>query len=261
VKYKRSKQNISYYCYRLSIVIILALLACGVAGVSKAFNVWHETPALAQPIKTATSSNSAVNSASKTRYTNHFDQLHAQKTGSLENPECAIAVERAIAAASGLGLSGGSSGNRGQSNSSSPAHTVNTAPVDTAAPLLITESDSTRAIAFDSVTCKAEPFTVTSAIDWATGADGQTRVSLFAMNIGPSFGDPDTSSITVDAEDFTHNRYPLLVEAVSEVSGYAGLNMVVVRLDESLGPVGDVLLRIHAHGKTSNSARITIPPV
>src|SRR5258705_7820021 len=78
------------------------------------------------------------------------------------------------------------------------------------------------------------------------------------MNIGPSFGDPDASSITVDAEDFAQNHYPLLVESVSEVPGYPGLNMVVVRLDESLGSVGDVLISIHAHGKTSNRARVGI---
>src|SRR4029077_16528366 len=104
----------------------------------------------------------------------------------------------------------------------------------------------------------AEPFTPTTLIPWALAADQQTRISLFAMNIGPSFGDPNASSVTVDAEDFAQNHYPLLVEDVSEVPGYPGLMMVVVRLDENLGSVGDVLLTIHAHGQASNTARVGI---
>lgn len=78
------------------------------------------------------------------------------------------------------------------------------------------------------------------------------------MNVGPSFGDPAAASITANAEDFAHNRYPLLVEYVGDVPGYPWLKMLIVRLNENLGPVGDVLVSIHAHGKTSNRVRVGI---
>ena len=181
----------------------------------------------------------------------HLEELALDSQGRL-----LVAVERAIALATASGLLARSNG-PSSSDVFSPSQPLNTSG-DAAAPLLITEADSTRAIVLDSVTCKGEPFTSRSVIPWSGAADQQTRVSLFAMNIGPSFGDPDVASITVDAEDFAHNHYPLLVESVSEVPGYPGLNMVVVRLDESLGSVGDVLMSIHAHGKTSNRGRVGI---
>ena len=48
-------------------------------------------------------------------------------------------------------------------------------------PVLISQADSTRAIAFDSVTHRREPFTTTAQI--AFGADSATRIMLFAMNL------------------------------------------------------------------------------
>ena len=131
-------------------------------------------------------------------------------------------------------------------------------PSTAAAPLLITESDSTRAIALESTTWNGEPFVPTTLTSLSLSADRQTRISLFAMNVGPSFGDPDASSITANAEDFAHKRYPLLVEYVGDVPGYPWLKMVIVRLNETLGLVGDVLISVHAHGETSNRVRVGI---
>src|SRR5258705_12146634 len=76
-----------------------------------------------------------------------------------------------------------------------------------ARPLLLTEYDSTRAIALESTTFGGEPFLPTTP--FPLGSDRQTRISLFAMNVGPSFDDPTASSSTANAEDFAHHRYPL----------------------------------------------------
>jgi hypothetical protein len=51
--------------------------------------------------------------------------------------------------------------------------------------------------------------------------DRQTRISLFAMNIGPAFGDPD-AVVSADAEDADQNLYPLQVEYFSELQLYTG---------------------------------------
>src|ERR1041385_9333834 len=48
-------------------------------------------------------------------------------------------------------------------------------------PVLISQSDSTRAIAFDSVTHRREPFNTTADIKF--GSDSATRIMLFAMNL------------------------------------------------------------------------------
>ena len=120
-------------------------------------------------------------------------------------------------------------------------------------PLLITEIDSTRAIALDSITFKGEPFNPTNFIAWNPGLDRQTRLTFFVLNIGAAFGDNDASSITADAEDSNHSHYPLLVEKFGELPVYSGLNMVVVRLAEGLATTGDVL------GQNSGPKPATLP--
>jgi hypothetical protein len=175
------------------------------------------------------------------------------------SPRGALAFEVALAATGGAGLPGRFNSLRGpeiKSVSLPAEHTQNLSSA--AAPMLITEVDTSRAIAFDTATIKAEPFTSTTPLAWSPLGDHQTRISLFAMNIGPAFGDVDPSSITADAVDFAENHYPLTVEHFSELPIYAGLYMLVVRLNENLGSVGDVLVRIQAHGQTSNAARIGI---
>ena len=126
-----------------------------------------------------------------------------------------------------------------------------------AAPLLLTKQDSMRAVAVETVTLKSEPFTATTQVPWCVSCDSQTRISLFAINVGPSFGDTN-ASVSADAEDVAHRHYQLRVEYLGEVPGFPWLTMLVVRLNEDLGSVGDVLVTINAHGATSNRVRIGI---
>lgn len=121
------------------------------------------------------------------------------------------------------------------------------------APVLLTQASSTRGIALDSVTNVAEPLPLQSPI--AFGGDGRTRVMLFATNLTLATGE-SASAVTADAEDATRFRYPLTVEYVGAVPGQSWLTAVVVRLNDSLGDVGDVLIGITYHGMTSNRVRI-----
>src|SRR5690348_9552376 len=64
-------------------------------------------------------------------------------------------------------------------------------------PTLISQADSTRAIAFDSVTHRREPFTTTAEVKF--GSDSATRIMLFAMNLQLQPGETSTA-VTADAE-------------------------------------------------------------
>lgn len=120
-------------------------------------------------------------------------------------------------------------------------------------PVLVSEETSTRAIALDSVTWRRDPFPLNS-IQW--GIDSRTRVMLFAMNIQPPA--EGISVVSADAEDATHRIYPLTVEYVGKVPGLDWLNCIIVRLNDSMNDVGDVLVHITVRGNPSNRVRLSL---
>ena len=122
-------------------------------------------------------------------------------------------------------------------------------------PVLISEETSTRAIAVDSVTLSRDPFALTSPVRW--GSDTRTRIMIFAMNLELLPGE-NLSIIAADAEDASHQVYPLTVEYVGKVSGFDWLSCLVIRLHDDMGEVGDVLVRVNARGLPSNRVRIGI---
>lgn len=125
-------------------------------------------------------------------------------------------------------------------------------------PILISQSDSTRAIAFDSVTRQREPFSTTTEIKF--GPDHATRIMLFAMNLSLAPGEP-AGAITAEAEDAGHNLYPLTVETVRQVPEQPWATSVVMRLPDNLPQTGDVLVRITYRGQASNRVRVGIGQV
>jgi len=145
-------------------------------------------------------------------------------------------------------------------------------------PTLISTSTTTRAIALESVTMHAEPFSLASEGNF-NAADPRTRIEIFCMNLDFLAGETslsgnilvgDPNALTVDAEDAAHNHYPLKVEYVAQVpplldsqgnitTDFRGLYMVIVRLNDSMtGNLGDVLLRLSLHGMSSNRVRTAI---
>ena len=235
----------------------MLMLGCAITGAVKALTAWQIVSA--SRVSESSTTAKRVMGANATKYGNN-DSQHSRIVDVAGSPVDAIAFEHAVAVASGSSLYGPYSilHKPDSSKLSFPSHSSTSAPFyQSAAPLLVTEADTARAIALESVTCKAEPFTSTTLTSWAFGVDRLTRISLFAMNIGASFGDT-ASSVTADAEDSARNHYPLQVEYLSELPVYPGLYMVVVRLNENLESVGDVLVRIYAHGQVSNVGRIGI---
>src|ERR1041385_802726 len=94
-------------------------------------------------------------------------------------------------------------------------------------PTLISHADSTRAIAFESVTRQREPFTTTAQLKF--GSDSATRVMLFAMNLQLQPGET-ASAVTADAEDANHTTYNLIVEHVGSIPDQPWATSLVVRL-------------------------------
>jgi uncharacterized protein GlcG (DUF336 family) len=119
--------------------------------------------------------------------------------------------------------------------------------------ILISQETSTRAIALDSVTQKHEPFKSTSEVTW--GNDNRTRVMLFAMGLDRN---TPPSDISANAEDASHTIYPLTVEYIGPVPEQDWVTSVVVRLDDQMTDLGDVLIRISYQGVSSNRVRVGI---
>ncbi|HUQ31790.1 MAG TPA: hypothetical protein VM095_06710, partial [Pyrinomonadaceae bacterium] len=129
------------------------------------------------------------------------------------------------------------------------------AAAQTARPTLISEATSTRAVAFDSVTKIREPFPLTSSIQF--GADNRTRVMLFAANLSLQPSDV-ASSITAEAEDGAHKVYPLQVEYAGPLPEQSWVTAIVVRLNDEMGDLGDVLVKVTYRGQASNRVRVGI---
>ena len=145
-------------------------------------------------------------------------------------------------------------------------------------PVLLTEGtgQTTRAVAYEAVTGRSEPFPVLSAVNWnadkSNTRDQQTRVMLFAMNLGLLAGE-GANALTADAQDGSGRVYPLKVEALTkppydifDVDGKQHVAQpqdwlwaVTLRLDDQMtDTLGDVLVRINLHGLSSNRVRIAV---
>lgn len=125
----------------------------------------------------------------------------------------------------------------------------------TGRPVLLSNSASTRAVALESVTMRPEPFPLTASVKF--GPDIRTRITIFAMNLDLLAGE-SANALSADAEDAAHNRYPLAVEYVGQVPGFEGVYMIIVRLNDNMGDLGDVLIRLNLHGVASNRVRIGV---
>jgi uncharacterized protein (DUF1800 family) len=145
-------------------------------------------------------------------------------------------------------------------------------------PVLLTEGtgQTTRAVAYEAVTFRSEPFPVVSTVNWnadkANTRDQQTRIMLFAMGL-PLLAGEGANALSADAQDASGRLYPLKVEALSkpayDIFDLAGkqhvaqsqdwLWAVTLRLDDAMtDTLGDVLVRINLHGLSSNRVRIAI---
>jgi hypothetical protein len=133
-------------------------------------------------------------------------------------------------------------------------HKINYAANQT--PILITEAETGRAIALDSVTMMRDPFPLNTVLNFSQ--DGRTRLMLFAFNI-ELLGSENSSVVTAWAED-AQGRYPLTVESVSKVPNFSWLTQVVVRLPDQLANKDEVLVSIELREIASNKALVKLKP-
>lgn len=124
-------------------------------------------------------------------------------------------------------------------------------------PVLVTEPNSNRAMAVDSVTFLHDPFSVISNYNFS--ADRRTRIMLLTVNLNLLPGE-DASVLKIQAEDSRGNVYLLPVEAVKKVPGFEWLTQVLVKLPDDLNNAGDILVNINLRGAVSNKGLISIAP-
>ena len=100
-----------------------------------------------------------------------------------------------------------------------------------------------------------EPFRLTYEYPWSD--DIRTRLVLFVTNIdlGTAGNPPD---VMVVLEDSSGKLYPLTVEHAARVAGIESLNRIIVRLNDDLTEVGDVLVRVTYKGLKSEPLRLGI---
>jgi hypothetical protein len=117
-----------------------------------------------------------------------------------------------------------------------------------AAPIVLTETGTSRAVAFDSVTQVKGPFTITGLFNFS--ADRLTRVMIHTSSLGQiSFND-----LTVRI-----NGVPMTIETFGNLPGVPGASYITVRLSSTL-PTGTLPLTVSVQGVTSNAATIDIVP-
>jgi uncharacterized protein (TIGR03437 family) len=138
-------------------------------------------------------------------------------------------------------------------NISLPNFTIT--PNTTSPPTLITEGNTNRAIALDSVTFVRDPFSISTFLNFSS--DQRTRIMLFATGLELMPGE-GISVVTAQAEDSGQRIYPLTVEYVGKVTSLDWYTQVNVRLPDGLAGAGDVLVSVSVRGAMSNKVIVGI---
>ena len=129
--------------------------------------------------------------------------------------------------------------------------------VVTPSPVLVTQENSLRALALDSVTKVAEPFGVTNIHNFST--DQRTRLSLFAVNV--ELGINGTlSDLTALAENSVGAVFPLTVEFLGSVPNFPWLKQVVVRLPDGIANSDEVQVNLAVRGLAGNRVLVKLKP-
>jgi len=126
---------------------------------------------------------------------------------------------------------------------------ANTLPED--APILISQPDSTRALAVNATRRKSE------LAGGVFQPGSKTRITLFVTNLD-LFPNEGASAFRADVEDAQHFRYPLEIVSFQQTDERKWVYALTVRLRDDLGSVGDVLVRVTWRGMSSNRVRLAI---
>jgi len=121
-------------------------------------------------------------------------------------------------------------------------------------PQLLVTSDTSRAVAVDSVTNESQPFHVLSTHNFAT--DGHTRITFFV--VGLTLASADLPFVKVQAEDQQQHVFDLPCEAVGRVKNLSWMSQVTVRVPDTLAGAGNVNITVSVRNKVSNKAPVRI---
>ena len=127
-------------------------------------------------------------------------------------------------------------------------------PQTSAGPTLLTQENSQRAAAVDSVTSLREPLAVVARNTFSN--DRRTRLTLFGINMDLMPGET-ASAVTATARDSRARNYSLKVEFVGKVPNL-DLTQVIVRLPDGLAQAGDVWISVSLRGQISNEVLFNI---
>jgi hypothetical protein len=122
-------------------------------------------------------------------------------------------------------------------------------------PVLITEENTDRAVALDSVIQTRDPFPLLHPLNF--GLDQRTRVSLFVWRLELLPGE-DASAVTVLAEDDGGQFFSLPVEFVGAVSGVTNVKQVIVKLSDGITSPTSLRMKVTLRGASSNKGMIRI---
>lgn len=118
---------------------------------------------------------------------------------------------------------------------------------------LLTQDNSDRALALNTLSKVAEPFSLTTEPNFS--ADQRTRISLFVQDLRVFQSFP---TIVVKAVDAHQNRFELPFEILG-VSSFFPFQQLVVRLPENLS-TGELIITVTVNGSVTNVGRISIKP-
>ena len=129
------------------------------------------------------------------------------------------------------------------------ANRANTLPED--APILISQPDSTRALAVNATGRRIN----SEIVVFQPGS--RTRITLFVTNLELLAGEGATA-FRADVEDADKTRYPLEIVSFKQTAERPWVYALTIRLRDDLGAVGDVLARVTWRGMSSNRVRLAI---
>ena len=119
------------------------------------------------------------------------------------------------------------------------------------APVLISQNDSTRALAI------GESRGQRPNLSKVFPAGNRTFITFFVTNLD-LLPNEDKRAFRADLQDSSRKRYPLEIVSFEPLNDKPWVYALTVRLNERIGNVGDALIRVNWRGVASNRVRISI---
>ncbi|HEX7333757.1 MAG TPA: carboxypeptidase-like regulatory domain-containing protein [Pyrinomonadaceae bacterium] len=125
-------------------------------------------------------------------------------------------------------------------------------------PVLLTQPNSQRALALDSVMQTSDPFGVGNDYNFST--DHRSRISLFAVNVALNPGENPASAIEAQAETPAGQIFPLTVEHFGTVPNFTWLKQVIVKLPVEIANSNEVRVSLRVQGIDGNKVIVKVKP-